>query len=297
MVEPKQRRGSTYGKSGTVRRPLSEAYYLPNIQVVNPPLTWEEWQALQERRQRNKLVAQRHATTDYLLRSMIVCETHHQRYQGHGHHRSWEYVCGSRRDPGASKCPAPTLNGPELEAKVKTICQEILTKPEIIEAEIAKRSGQVRVTLEAISKKLVNLDAKEARATATETNLVMGKATGDASPEAYDRALAQIKAQKAWIAEERERLQIELGAAQRHEGVIISLGEARERLCGLLERGSNEDTGGKCLQPWPLSSRWGPMERWKYRWPYLWHSFRLCPKGQAPLEGAGGCPPAPSQFP
>lgn len=69
----------------------------------------------------------------------------------------------------------------------------------------------------------------------------MGKATGDASPEAYDRALAQIKAQKAWIFEERERLQAELATSQRHNGALISIGEARERLCALLERGSNDD--------------------------------------------------------
>ena len=230
-----------YGKSGSVRRPLSEAIYLPNIEVVNPPLTWGEWESLQQRRQCNKLMAQRHAKTDYLLRSLIVCETHHQRYHGHGHNRSWDYVCGSRINPGAIKCPAPTLNGPELEARIKAICQEILTKPEIIETEIAKRSGQVQVTLESISKKLTALDAKEARAKTVETNLVMGKATGDASPEAYDRALAQIKAQKAWIFEERERLQAELAAARRHEGALISIGEAREHLCALLERGSNDD--------------------------------------------------------
>jgi len=240
-VEPKKRKGNTYGKSGSMRTPLSEALYLPNVEVVTPPLTWEEWESLQQRRQRNKLMAQRHARTDYLLRSLIVCETHHRRYHGHGYNRSWDYVCGSRGDPGASKCPTPTLNGPELEAGVKAICQEILTKPEIIEAKVAKHSGQVQVTLESISKKLTALDAKEARAKTVETNLVIGKAIGDASPEAYDRALAQIKAQKAWIVEERERLQAELAAAQRHNGALISIGEARERLCALLERGSNDD--------------------------------------------------------
>ena len=62
------------------------------------------------------------------------------------------------------------------------------------------------------------LDAKEARAKTVETNLVIGKAIGDASPEAYDRARAQIKAQKALIFEERERLQAEFAAAQRLEG-------------------------------------------------------------------------------
>jgi hypothetical protein len=69
----------------------------------------------------------------------------------------------------------------------------------------------------------------------------MGKATGDASPEAYDRTLAQIKAQKAWIAEERERLQAEFAAVQRHKGALVSIEEARERLCASLERGSNND--------------------------------------------------------
>ena len=198
-----------------------------------------------------------------------MCDTHHQRYHGHGHNRSWDYVCGSRRDPGVSKCPAPTLNGPELEAKVKAICQEILAKPEIIEAEIAKHSGQVQVTLESISKKLTALDAKEARAKTVETNLVMGKATEDASPEAYDQALAQIKAQKTWIAEERERLQAELAAAQRHNGALISIGEARERLCALLERGAATMIGGRYSTHWQFNSKWGPAERWNYPWPYL----------------------------
>ena len=193
-----------------------------------------------------------------------MCETHHRRYLGQGRNRSWNYGCGYRRDPGSSKCLAPTLNDPELEARVKAICQKILTKPEIIEAEIVKRSGQVQVTLESISMKLTTLNAKEARAKTVETNLVMGKATGDASPEAYDRALAQIKAQKAWIAEERECLQAELAAAQRHEGALISIGEAREHLCALLERGSND---GRYSTHWQFNAKRGLAERWNYPWP------------------------------
>jgi len=240
-VNPKQRRGESYGKSTMHKKNLSEAHYLPNIGIMNPPLSWEEWEALQQRRHQNKLLAQRHAKRDYLLRGLVVCEIHGRKYRGKRNHGSWRYICPGNATHGASHCPKPHLNGPEIEARIKAICQEILTKPEIIEAEIAKRTGQVKVTLEAINKKLATLDAKLTETINAETNIVVEKALGKASPEAYDQALARMKAQKAWISEERERLCIELATAQRNEGVIISLGLARERLCALLERGMNDD--------------------------------------------------------
>jgi site-specific DNA recombinase len=240
-VEPKKRRTPGYGKSSSSRKPITEAHYLPNIVVESPPLKWEEWETIQERFHQNKLLAQRNAKRDYLLRGLVMCETHHRHHHGRPHRQSWCYICPARYEPGEGPCITPYLNGPELEARVKAICRDILTRPEIIEQEIAKLSGHVKATLKAIQRNLAALNTKEAKALATETNLVRDKASGDASPEAYDRALAMVKAQKAWIAEETERLRTELSAAQLHEGVVIGLGEARERLCHLLDRGSNED--------------------------------------------------------
>ncbi|MCR4394644.1 MAG: hypothetical protein NUV31_09775, partial [Dehalococcoidales bacterium] len=59
------------------------------------------------------------------------------------------------------------------------------------------------------------LDAKENKALNTEANLLVAKASGDASPEAYERALTRVKAQLSWIQEERKRLQAELETVQR----------------------------------------------------------------------------------
>lgn len=245
-MKPRQRRvkadgATSYGKTGSRRKPLTEAHYLSNIVVESPPLTWEEWQSLQERLNRNKLMAQRNAKRDYLLRSVILCETHKRRYHGQPHNKSWRYTCPARQQSAAMPCSRQYLNGPELEAKIKAICRDIITKPEIIEAELAKRHNQTQDTATAIENRLKGLETKESKALDTEANLLLDRATGEASEEAYRRALARVRAEKAWISEEKERLQHQLSAAHRHEGAVIHISEAREKLCALLANGTNQD--------------------------------------------------------
>ena len=90
-------------------------------------------------------------------------------------------------------------------------------------------------------RQLATLDAKENKALNTETNLVVAKASGDASPEAYERALTRVKAQLSWIAEERKRFQAELETVRKRERVALRLCEARKRLLTNLERGTTQD--------------------------------------------------------
>lgn len=240
-VLPCRRKTQSYGKSGVRRKPLEEAISLPNIVVESPPLTWEEWLALQERLEANKLQAKRHAKRDYLLRSLIVCDTHHRRYQGHAHRTKWFYQCPAPYDLGGNPCPTPCLLGPELEDRVKAICREVLSTPDIIEQEIHQRVGQVEATMESLQRSLASLDKKEARNRDTEANLVMDKATGKASPEAYERCLALVKAERIWISEERQRLQAQLDTVQQGEATLLGLAQMRERLAAKLDSAATED--------------------------------------------------------
>lgn len=240
-VEPLRRQAETYGKTSGRVKPLSESILLPYIVVESPPLTWEEWLAVQERLKANKLQAQRNGKRDYLLRSIILCDTHHRRYHGEPQNSGWRYVCSARSEPGLSPCPQPQLPGPKLEERVKAICQEVLATPEIIEREIRQRAGRAKATLESVQRALAALDKKEARNRDTEANLVMEKATGKASPEAYERCLALVKAERAWIAEERQRLQAQLGVIQQGEATLLGLAQMRERLVAKLGSAANED--------------------------------------------------------
>jgi len=242
VMEPRQRRNAhSYGKTTTRHKPLEEAIYLPNIVVESPPLSWEEWLSLQDRLKVNKLQAQRHARRDYLLRSLVICDTHRRRYHGHPHEGGYHYGCAACYELGAAPCPKPFLPGPELEERVKAICREVLATPDIIEREIRQRAGQVQATLESLQKSLATLDKKEARNRDTEANLVMEKATGKASPEAYERCLALVKAERAWITEERERLQAQINTIREGQSTLLGLAQVRERLAARLVNASNQD--------------------------------------------------------
>ncbi len=240
-ILPRQRRTESYGKSSLRRKPLEEAVPLPNIVVESPPLTWDEWLAVQDRLKTNKLQAQRNAKRDYLLRSLILCDTHHRRYHGHPQRNGWRYGCLAHYELGAAPCPKPYLPGPELEEKVKAICREVLATPDIIEREIRQRAGKVQATLDSLQKSLAALGKKEARNRDTEANLVMERATGKASPEAYERCLALVKAERAWVSEERQRLQPQLNTIQQGEATLLGLAQMREKLAAKLDSAANED--------------------------------------------------------
>jgi hypothetical protein len=241
QVEPRQRKVLGYGKTSTRRKPITEAVYLSRIVVESPPLTWEEWLALQDRLKVNKLEAQRNAKRDYLLRSLIVCDTHRRRYHGRGHHRAWCYACPACYEEGAEACPRPFLPGPRLEERVKAICREVLTSPEIIEREIRQGAGRVGLTLESLQKNMAALNRKEARNRATEANLLLERAKGNASPEAYEQCLALTRAERTWIAEERQRLEAQRDTMLRGEATLLGLAEMREKLLAKLDSAANED--------------------------------------------------------
>ncbi len=85
------------------------------------------------------------------------------------------------------------------------------------------------------------LDRKQTRNRNTEANLVMERATGKASPEAYERCLALVKAGRVWISEERQRLQAQLETVRRGEATLLGLAQVRERLAAKLDSAANED--------------------------------------------------------
>jgi len=133
------------------------------------------------------------------------------------------------------------MSGIELENAVKAICRDVLSDPAIIERQVSQRAGQVDATLDSLRASLASLDKKEARNKHTETNLVMEKATGAASPEAYERCLALVKAERTWIIDERERLQAQVRTITQGQETLLGLAQIRERLAAKLGSASNED--------------------------------------------------------
>jgi len=240
-VEPKKRLAQTYGKSSYRLKSLAESIHLDNIVIERAPLTWEEWLALQEQMKTNQRQAQRNAKRDYLLRSIVFCDAHHRRYHGLKKGNRWIYSCSTRSEPGHRACPRPKLPGKALEEQVKALCRMVLESPEIIEQEIKSRTGTVQSTGDSLRKSLVTLDRKNASNLDTETNLVLEKARGNVSQEAYERALARVKAERTWITEERERLQSQLQTLEQGQAALLGLAQMRERLAQKLASATVED--------------------------------------------------------
>ncbi len=75
--EPSQRpKKSKRVNSSQKRLKLEESYYLANIEVVNPPIDWEQRARIIEQLAQHQKLSQRNANRDYLLRGLIICGTH-----------------------------------------------------------------------------------------------------------------------------------------------------------------------------------------------------------------------------
>jgi len=239
-VTPRVRTRDTYGKSSVRDKDLSESVYLPNVVVESPVVSWEEWLAIQDRLADNKLKAQRNAKHDYLLRSFILCDTHHSHYGGHLGARGFYYRCRNAVSLNQTTCVRREINGLQIEAQAKAACRRVLENPEIIEREIGQRTGVAKDTEGSIRKGLAELERKATRNTNTETNLLLEKARGSASEESFTRAMAIVRTERRWITQERERLNKEMESLKQGEAAARGLLIMRERVAKKLNSDDNE---------------------------------------------------------
>ncbi len=233
-VKPEKRVTKTYGNSSSRHKSLDEATYLPEVEVVNPPINWEQYKQIQERRKRNKELAKRNAKHDHLLRSFICCETHRGK-RG----ESRKYFARMEDDKLVYKCPVggcahPTLHGPEIEEKAKEFTRNLLEAPTSRFYE-GINSLQNKDEMERdLNKELKNLEQKEKEFTNDEAQLLLDRSEygKKISTEAFNQALSIIHAKRKWSAERREDINDKLKQLHRQSEVITTLKELQVSIVG-----------------------------------------------------------------
>ena len=118
-TEPTKRRGNTYGNSSARTLPLDEALFVKEVEVVDPPITWEQRGDILGQLVEHQKLSSRNAKREYLLRGRIFCMEHLGKrgeplvYQGTVKRDTYYYRC---RIGG---CRTPYLYGPGLDDNVK----------------------------------------------------------------------------------------------------------------------------------------------------------------------------------
>jgi len=230
-VEPKKRRGNTYGNSSCRKLPLDEAHYIPEIKVAEPFITWEQRQQILEQLAKHQKLAQRNAHRDYLLRGMIFCETHRgkngepRRYHGqpHGKAGRWRYVCP------IGGCIRPYLSGREIEQYVKKVIIGLVTdQPNEYYLPLSGQFNQ-DFTEETLHRELHSLRQKYTKIIDDEVKLEERILAGKVTPEAEKVLKDKLKIQREWIKKEEAIKLNQLDMLSREDAAKQTLAEMRRK--------------------------------------------------------------------
>ena len=216
-VVPQTRKGSTYGKSTHTLRDVTGHVPLPGL-VLEPVVTDEEFQLVQDRLARNKAEGGK-LTQFYLLRGMVRCELCGRRYRGKRQRINdrtyYRYTCPGRERPHTGvRCGAATSHGPELEARIWDRVVEFLTEPEVFLDAINERDKGRQDSAEEIEAAVKRLEGRRERVDAAEAKAYSGYVRGLASEESYGRVRTELKAERLWIEEELQEKQAALKSAR-----------------------------------------------------------------------------------
>jgi hypothetical protein len=235
-VEPKKRMGDTYGKSSSRWAPNDQWHYLPQVKVINAPLTWDEWLAVQRRLENNKLLAQRHATHDYLMRGILVCDMHRRRMRGWPYHKKWRYVC-----PADDGC-YHWVPGPDTDERAKQVVALLLNDPEALvqpasteqtEADLKKEQRSLEMKRMHCLNSLVELERRYNDGSVDSIYRL--------DDEVYRRLKVQYQTQIQWSTERATELERQLANLQHQAQVASSLEAMRAELSSKLSGFSNAE--------------------------------------------------------
>lgn len=233
-VEPKKRRSNSYGLSSVRSLPLDQALYMPNIEVVNPPITWEERGSILQQLADHQRLSRRNAKRDYLLQGMVFCETHKSQtgrprtYHGRPYHGNWCYVCP------VGGCRMPLLPGPEIEKMVMVGISTILLcqRDDLYKHFQTKHHSKSRAEVDA---ELQRLDRQYNQNVHREVLLEERFLAGEVLPEAHQRLKEKLSNERRWIQGEKTRSVEMLSRLGREEAAVETLEQLRAKY-GLLDK-------------------------------------------------------------
>lgn len=206
-VKPKNGNGkSRKVKSSVKRLPPEQWHYIPEIEVVKPPITQAQHTLLIDQLQQRQKLASRNAKREYLLRGMIFCETHKgvngepRRYHGTPKHGTYYYACPE------GGCDTPLIPGEICDEWAKSfISLYFFFNNESVNNKYKKgnNSDLTEASLNQELKKLRNeynqLSAK--LATLEEKNL-----NKEIDIDAYDLLKAKYNQRRQWIKQRENEL-------------------------------------------------------------------------------------------
>lgn len=229
-TEPKMRKTNSYGNSSVRKLPLEQAHYIPEIKIVDPPITWDQRAKILDQLARHQKLAQRNAKRDYLLRGMIFCETHRgkagepRRYHGQPHHKSYKYTCP------VGGCKNAYINGPDVEKWVKGAIGTILFQKEDQFYELISSESHKLKTAQGLKEELGQLEVRYNRSVRSEAMLEDRYHLGDIDPEVYPINKNKYRAERLGIQNRKNQILDELAQIGREKEVIESIAEIKSRI-------------------------------------------------------------------
>lgn len=229
-ITPKKRRGDTHGKTSCAKRPELDWCFLPEIKIVNPPITWEQRQQLLAQVGAHMKLSRRHAKRDYLLRGFIHCSEHVGKngraitYHGSPRRDTYYYGCTQKG------CYHRNLRGPELEDYVKNrILLLLATQP----GKFYKLADN-GTTKKSIENELINLSKKRERIISKMTRNEDEFFDGKILPEIHENLKESYNFELAGIEKRRDVLLTELNQLNREHDAMASIDEIRVKYAYLI---------------------------------------------------------------
>ncbi len=235
-VEPRARKGSTYGKSSRRLRPEDERILLEGL-VERPVVTEAEFSWMQHRLKKNQELAQKNTKLrSYLLKGMVGCAACGARYSGvtvkrRGKEYSY-YICSARwkRRPHGERCQSHTLTVDALEKAVFHMVEGFLHGSEGFGNEMERRRGISAESEASLIRELETLEAKQREEQEAEARAFRLATRGNVSEEVFNQEIGLIRTRQRWIAEQRDRLEQQLADIQRYSFDPQSIEMLRQRL-------------------------------------------------------------------
>ena len=234
-VEPTKRKGNTHGNSSAKKVPLDEAHYLPEIEVIDPPITWEQQQRILYQLAQHQKLAQRNARRNYLLRGFIFCGTHMgkngepRRYHGqpNAHHKHrWRYTCP------VGGCSHPHLEGFRLEQEVKEHVWQILDANVENVIKLVDTGEQTR---ESVKSEISSIQIEYERKINALSQLEIKVLEGQILHEVYNRTKLSLEKRIKWLANRQGELNNQLGQLSRVNDAYVRLTELSDRYAAAWE--------------------------------------------------------------